>query len=160
MQLQLDADQTVDDELLIESAALALIESDTSLTLRLLRRVDPAHHNVRYQQLMGEVLYNRGRFDEAADVWYSMDLDDMDDVVDEGERMVRRTILEHLSVNPRQDLVASLILVSTVQDADTIFVLNHGRVVESGSHSQLLKIPGGVYARLWGTQGGRPRSRM
>ena len=49
---------------------------------------------------------------------------------------------------------------STVQDADTIFVLNHGRVVESGSHSQLLKIPGGVYARLWGTQGGRPRSRM
>lgn len=47
-----------------------------------------------------------------------VDLDDMDDVVDEGERMVRRTILEHLSVNPRQDLVASLILVSTVQDAE------------------------------------------
>jgi Na+/phosphate symporter len=49
-----------------------------------------------------------------------VDLDDMDDVVDEGERMVRRTILEHLSVNPRQDLVASLILVSTVQDAERI----------------------------------------
>ncbi len=47
-----------------------------------------------------------------------VDLDDMDDVVDEGERMVRRTILQHLSVNPRQDLVASLILVSTVQDAE------------------------------------------
>jgi phosphate uptake regulator len=49
-----------------------------------------------------------------------VDLDDMDDVVDEGERMVRRTILQHLSVNPRQDLVASLILVSTVQDAERI----------------------------------------
>ena len=49
-----------------------------------------------------------------------VDLDDMDDVVDEGERMVRRTILQHLSINPRQDLVASLILVSTVQDAERI----------------------------------------
>lgn len=48
------------------------------------------------------------------------DLEDMDDVVDDGERMVRRTILEHLSINPQQDLVASLILVSMVQDAERI----------------------------------------
>ena len=44
----------------------------------------------------------------------------MDDVVDDGERMVRRTILQHLTVNPQQDLVASLILVSMVQDAERI----------------------------------------
>jgi Na+/phosphate symporter len=50
----------------------------------------------------------------------------MDDVVDEGERMVRRTILEHLSVNPRQDLVASLILVSMVQDAERIGDFSRG----------------------------------
>lgn len=49
-----------------------------------------------------------------------VDLEDMDDVVDEGERMVRRTILEHLSVNPQQDLVASLVLVSMVQDAERV----------------------------------------
>ena len=49
-----------------------------------------------------------------------VDLDHLDDVVDEGERMVRRTILQHLSVNPHQDLVASLILVSMVQDAERI----------------------------------------
>jgi phosphate uptake regulator len=49
-----------------------------------------------------------------------VDLDHMDDIVDQGERNVRRTILEHLSVNPRQDLVASLILVSMVQDAERI----------------------------------------
>ena len=49
-----------------------------------------------------------------------VDLDHMDDVVDEGERIVRRTILAHLSVNPKQDLVASLILVSMVQDAERI----------------------------------------
>lgn len=55
-----------------------------------------------------------------------VDLDDMDDVVDEGERMVRRTVLEHLSVNPRQDLVASLILVSMVQDAERIGDFSRG----------------------------------
>jgi phosphate transport system protein len=50
----------------------------------------------------------------------TVDLDHMDDVVDEGERMVRRTVLQHLSVNPRQDLVASLILVSMVQDVERV----------------------------------------
>jgi phosphate transport system protein len=49
-----------------------------------------------------------------------VNLDDMDDRVDEGERMVRRTVLEHLSLNPEQDLVASLVLVSMVQDAERI----------------------------------------
>lgn len=50
----------------------------------------------------------------------TVDLDAMDDVIDDGERMVRRTVLEHLSVNPQQDLVASLVLVSMVQDAERI----------------------------------------
>ena len=49
-----------------------------------------------------------------------VDLDKLDDVVDEGERMVRRSVLEHLTVNPAQDLVASLVLVSMVQDAERI----------------------------------------
>ena len=50
----------------------------------------------------------------------SVDLDTMDDVVDEGERMVRRTVLQHLTINPSQDLVASLVLASMVQDAERI----------------------------------------
>jgi len=49
-----------------------------------------------------------------------VDLDELDDVVDEGERMVRRSVLEHLSFNPQQDLVASLVLVSMVQDAERV----------------------------------------
>ena len=48
------------------------------------------------------------------------DLDALDDVVDEGERRVRRLVLEHLSVRPEQDLVSSLVLVSMVQDAERI----------------------------------------
>jgi len=49
-----------------------------------------------------------------------VDLRAMDDVVDDGERMVRRTVLEHMTVNPKQDLVASLILVSIVQDGERL----------------------------------------
>jgi ATP-binding cassette subfamily B protein len=40
---------------------------------------------------------------------------------------------------------------STVMDADDILVLNHGRVVERGTHSQLLEIKG-EYARMWELQ--------
>ncbi len=49
-----------------------------------------------------------------------VDLDRMDDAIDENERMVRRSVLEHLAVNPRTDLVASLVLASMVQDAERI----------------------------------------
>ncbi len=40
---------------------------------------------------------------------------------------------------------------STVIDADIIFVLDHGQLVEQGSHAELLA-KGGVYARLYATQ--------
>jgi subfamily B ATP-binding cassette protein MsbA len=40
---------------------------------------------------------------------------------------------------------------STVIDADVIFVLDRGRLVEQGSHAELLG-QGGVYARLYATQ--------
>ena len=49
-----------------------------------------------------------------------VDLNAMDDAVDEGERMVRRSVLEHLAVNPQHDLVASLVLASMVQDAKRV----------------------------------------
>ncbi|WP_255169049.1 ABC transporter ATP-binding protein [Natrononativus amylolyticus] len=42
---------------------------------------------------------------------------------------------------------------STVKDADTILVLEGGRIVERGSHEELLE-RGGRYATLWGVQAG------
>lgn len=42
----------------------------------------------------------------------------------------------------------------TVQHADAIFVVDHGRVCERGTHEELLAI-GGVYARLYGLQNSR-----
>ena len=41
---------------------------------------------------------------------------------------------------------------STVINADHIVVLEHGRLVEEGTHRQLIADPHGVYARFHGVQ--------
>jgi ATP-binding cassette subfamily B protein len=38
---------------------------------------------------------------------------------------------------------------STIRDADLIVVLEHGRVVEQGSHAELME-RGGLYTALYG----------
>lgn len=40
---------------------------------------------------------------------------------------------------------------STIKEADTILVMKAGKIIESGSHDELLK-KGGFYADLWGSQ--------
>ena len=40
---------------------------------------------------------------------------------------------------------------STVKDADSIVVLEEGKIVEQGTHAELLKTSG-VYAELYGSQ--------
>ena len=37
---------------------------------------------------------------------------------------------------------------STIKDADRIIVLQHGRIVETGTHKQLIDM-GGVYAGMY-----------
>ena len=48
----------------------------------------------------------------------SIDLKALDDTVNEGEREIRRSVLEHMAVNPSDDLSHGLLLLSIVQDAE------------------------------------------
>ena len=43
---------------------------------------------------------------------------------------------------------------SSVRQAHRIMAMDKGRIVEEGSHDDLLKLPGGLYARLWAMQSG------
>jgi ATP-binding cassette subfamily B multidrug efflux pump len=42
---------------------------------------------------------------------------------------------------------------STIAAMDRLIVMDHGRIVEEGTHAQLLAL-GGIYARLWAHQSG------
>jgi ATP-binding cassette subfamily B protein len=57
--------------------------------------------------------------------------------------------LERISVGRTTLVIAHRL--STVMDADMILVLNHGRIVERGSHRELLAAQG-EYARMWALQ--------
>jgi ATP-binding cassette, subfamily B, heavy metal transporter len=57
--------------------------------------------------------------------------------------------LERIAVGRTTLVIAHRL--STVMDADQLLVLNHGRVVERGSHMQLLELKG-EYARMWALQ--------
>ena len=67
----------------------------------------------------------RGMFDAACDALLTdkipaLDVSKTDRDINSGERLVRRLVIEHLTLNPEQDLPASLSLVSIVHDIERI----------------------------------------
>jgi subfamily B ATP-binding cassette protein MsbA len=67
----------------------------------------------------------------------------------ESERLVQDAILKLME--NRTSLVIAHRL-STIQNADLIVVLDDGRIVEAGTHSELMDIKGGHYSKLRGFQ--------
>ena len=63
----------------------------------------------------------------------------------ESERLVQDA-LEKLMVGRTTVVVAHRL--STIRNADTIAVVQQGKIVEQGSHSQLMQVPMGAYASL------------
>jgi ATP-binding cassette subfamily B protein len=72
------------------------------------------------------------------------------DVDTETEMLIQRS-LDELTEDRTTFAIAHRL--STIKDADTIVVLEGGRIVERGSHEDLLG-EDGLYAHLWGVQAG------
>ncbi len=76
-------------------------------------------------------------------------LDDSLSAVDtETEGMILEALRQR---SGRQTTVLIAHRLSTIMHADRIIVLDHGRIVEQGSHAELIGA-GGLYARLWKVQ--------
>jgi ATP-binding cassette subfamily B protein len=72
------------------------------------------------------------------------------DVDTETEMLIQRS-LDELTADRTTFAIAHRL--STVKDADTILVVEDGRIVERGSHDDLLAADG-LYANLWAVQAG------
>ncbi|RKS81536.1 ATP-binding cassette subfamily B protein [Haloarcula quadrata] len=72
------------------------------------------------------------------------------DVDTETEMLIQRS-LDDLTADRTTFAIAHRL--STVKDADTILVVEDGRIVERGSHAELLAADG-LYANLWAVQAG------
>jgi len=78
-------------------------------------------------------------------------LDEATSSVDnETEALIQRS-LERIAVGRTTIIIAHRL--STVRNADCIFVLDRGQLRESGTHDELVAY-GGIYAGLWGVQTG------
>ena len=93
-----------------------------------------------------------GMFRAACDALLSgrepeVDVAEEDKDINVGARMVRRLVIEHLTVNPEQDLPASLTLIGIVHDVERIGDYTKGLIELSKFHSP--DFAKGKYAQMW-----------
>lgn len=74
-------------------------------------------------------------------------LDEATSRIDSATEQIVQEALEEL--RGQVTIIAIAHRLSTIRAADRIIVLNHGRITESGSHEDLMRIEGGLYQRLY-----------
>lgn len=82
-------------------------------------------------------------------------LDEPTSALDANSEQLLVAALDNLPAGRTRIIIAHRL--STVRDADRIMVLSQGRLVESGSHDQLVALPAGLYRRMVGFQLGDQR---
>ena len=77
-------------------------------------------------------------------------LDEATSSLDTESEVLVQEAIEHLMAGRTSIVIAHRL--STVQRADVIYVIDAGKVVESGSHAELMERAGGMYRRLYELQ--------
>lgn len=85
-------------------------------------------------------------------------LDEATSALDSATEVAVQAALERLGSGRTQLVVAHRL--STIAGAQQILVLDAGRLVERGTHSELLGRPGGLYQRLWTAQKDQARAAL
>ena len=75
-------------------------------------------------------------------------LDEATSALDTESEAVVQSSLDKVMRDPRQSVIVIAHKLATVRKADRIAVVQSGKVVEVGSHDQLMQDPGGAYAAL------------
>ncbi len=77
----------------------------------------------------------------------------LDDCLSSVDNQTAQAILRHLRQARAQKTVIFIThRLTAAVEADQIWVMDKGRIVQQGSHAQLLADPQGLYARLWAKQ--------
>ncbi|MFZ1682729.1 MAG: ABC transporter ATP-binding protein, partial [Candidatus Zixiibacteriota bacterium] len=79
-------------------------------------------------------------------------LDEATSALDSGSEILIQDALWQLMKDKTTIVIAHRL--STIQKMDRIIVLDEGKIVETGTHKDLIKIKNGLYARLWQHQSG------